>query len=468
MDAEEGVSVLNISVVGLGKLGSPMCACFAAKGHRVVGVDLNERFVQLINEQKPPVFEPGLAEMLAGCGDRLSATTDLAAAVLQTDVTFIIVPTPSEPTGGFSLKYALAACETIGKALKTKDRYHVVVVTSTVMPGATGGPIRACLESASGKRCPADFGLCYSPEFIALGSVIRDFLNPDLLLIGESDLRAGNMLTEVYRGVHENQPAVARMTFANAELTKLAVNTFVTTKISYANMIAQICERIEGGNVDEVTAALGRDSRIGPKYLKGGLGYGGPCFPRDNAAIAALARELGVLSALPEATDRVNQTQVPRLRELVLAALPPGGCVGILGVSYKPDTNVTERAQGLELAQALLEDGVPVLVYDRCAADSCRTLLKGAVRFVDSPTACAREADVVVVATPSPEFRSIGADDLMRTEGQATVIDCWRLLDRIRLSAVCRYVALGTHDVQQLEGVAKDKVLKLERARAAA
>jgi UDPglucose 6-dehydrogenase len=440
-----------------------MVACFAAKGHRVIGVDVNERFVRLINEGKPPVSEPGLEDLLKQSAGRLSATTDVSQAVRQTDITFMIVPTPSEATGAFSLKYVLAATKAIGQALQDKDGYHLVVLTSTVMPGATGGQVLPSLETASGKRCGSDFGLCYSPEFISLGSVIRDFLNPDFLLIGESDPRAGELLASVAKSVCVNRPPVARMSFANAELTKLALNTYVTTKISYANMLAQMCERMEGGDIDAVTAALGLDSRIGPKYLKGSVGYGGPCFPRDNLALAALARELNVPAPLPEATDRINQNQVPRLQNYVMAHLPENGRVGILGVSYKPQTNVIERAQGLELAQALLADHVPVVIYDPCAADSARAVLSGPVHFATSAAECVRQADVLVICTPCKEFKAISTEDLTRTHGHVTVLDCWRLLERAHVSAVCNYLAIGTSDLLATNSAAttdREHVLK--------
>jgi UDPglucose 6-dehydrogenase len=457
---------LDLSVIGLGKLGSPMVACFAAKGHRVIGVDLNERFVRLLNEGKPPVSEPGLEELLKQSGGRLRATTDIAEAVAHSDITFMIVPTPSEPNGAFSLKYVLAAAKSIGQALKQKAGYHLVVLTSTVMPGSTGAQLLPALESASGKRCGKDFGLCYSPEFISLGSVIRDFLNPDFLLIGESDPHAGELLASVAKGVCDNQPPVARMSFANAELTKLALNTYVTTKISYANMLAQLCERMEGGNVDAITSALGLDSRIGPKYLKGSLGYGGPCFPRDNIALATLARELNVPAPLPEATDRINQLQVPRLQGYVMAHLPVNGRVGILGVSYKPQTNVIEKAQGLELAQALLAERVPVFVYDPCAIESARAVLTGPVQFTPSVADCVRQADVLVICTPCKEFKTIRNQDLTRTQGQVTVIDCWRLLDRGHLSEVCNYLAIGTCDLLATNSAAaRAQVLKADWAR---
>src|SRR5205823_507099 len=172
-----------------------------------------------------------------------------------------------------------------------------------------------------------------------LGSVVRDMLKPDMILIGEFDQRCGDILEELYAGMCESEPHIQRMNFVNAELTKLSVNTFVTTKISYANMLAQVCETLPGADVDVVTSAIGCDSRIGNKYLKGALGYGGPCFPRDNVAFSALARANGVPALLAEATDQMNRRQVPRLAELILSRLPEGGTVGILGLAYKPDTD---------------------------------------------------------------------------------------------------------------------------------
>src|SRR5215470_15323134 len=200
----------SVSVIGLGKLGAPLAACFAARGFRVHAVDLDPQKVGAINRSIPPIHEPGLAELLQESGGRLSASHDTEAAARDSDATFIVVGTPSEPDGGFSLRYALPTCDAIGHALRAKNSYHLVVLTSTVMPGSTGGEIRSALERASGKRCGVDFGLCYSPEFIALGTVIRDFYNPDFLLIGESDPRAGDLLAEIYKRTCRNCPAIAR------------------------------------------------------------------------------------------------------------------------------------------------------------------------------------------------------------------------------------------------------------------
>ncbi len=281
----------------------------ASRGVRVVGVDNDLAKVRALEALEAPFREPGLEERLAASEGRLTATASVADAVAHSELTMIVVPTPSEEGGGFSLRHAIAACTEVGAALAAKDSYHVVSITSTVMPGSTGGPLRRRLEAASGKRAGAEFGLCYSPEFIALGSVIHDFLNPDFLLIGESDGRAGDVLAAVYAQVCENEHPTVRLGFVNAELAKLAVNSFVTTKISFANMLARICEALPGADVDAVTAAVGLDSRIGAKYLKGAISYGGPCFPRDNAALAALARELGAPADLAETVDRLNRAE---------------------------------------------------------------------------------------------------------------------------------------------------------------
>ncbi len=435
---------MKLSVIGLGKLGAVMAGVFADRGHQIIGVDVNEEFVSALNEGRPPVEEPGLAELIARNGSRLRATKDTAAAVAETEATFIIVPTPSDDDGAFSLRYVLPVVEAIGTALRHKNSYHLVVLSSTVMPGATGGEVLPLLEASSSRKCGQDFGLCYNPEFIALGSVIRDMCRPDMILIGESDSRAGTLLAGVYEPVCENQPQVARMNFVNAELTKLSVNTFVTTKISYANMLGEICERLAGADVDEVTRALGLDTRIGPKYLKGALGYGGPCFPRDNVAFAKLARNLGLEAILAEATHKVNQLQVPRLAALTKSLLPEGGAVGILGVSYKPSTNVVEESQGMALAAHLLAEGVKMNIYDPAAMENARRVLpEGKVSYHPSAAECAGASQVVVIVTPWDEFRQLRPEHLNTTMGTPSVVDCWRILDRGKFESGANYVTLG-------------------------
>jgi UDPglucose 6-dehydrogenase len=434
---------MNISIIGLGKLGSPMQAVMAHKGHTVVGVDLNPRTVAAINAGQAPVKEPRLQEMIDGSRERISATHSYEEAILATDVTMIMVPTPSGPDGRFSMSYVMNAAKEIGAVLRKKAKWHLVVLSSTVMPGSTGGTLLPALQEFTGKKCGPDFGLCYNPEFIALGNVVHDMLLPDMILIGESDERSGAILETFYQGVCDNDPKIRRMNFVNAELTKLSVNTFVTTRISYANMLAQVCETLPGADVDVVTSAIGCDTRIGQKYLKGALGYGGPCFPRDNVAFSALARSNGAPALLAEATDQLNRQQVPRLGAMILARLPKNGTAGVLGLSYKPDTGVIEESQGVALAKYLLQSGARVVVYDPEAMDNAREQLEGRVTFASGPAECARQADVLAITTPWQEFKKLTPQDFKRPAAKPVVLDCWRILPREKFEDVVEYLTLG-------------------------
>src|SRR5690242_11061891 len=444
--------VSSLSVIGLGKLGSPLVACFAARGFRVHAVDADSQKVEQIAKALPPVHEPGLAELLQEGAANISATQDIQAAVRDSDATFIVVGTPSEPDGGFSLRYAIPACEAIGRAIGAKNSYHLVVLTSTVMPSSTGNEIRSTLESASGKRCGQDFGLCYSPEFIALGTVIRDFYYPDFLLIGESDPHAGDALSDIYKRTCKNSPTIARMNWINAEITKLAVNTYITTKISYANMLARLCEKLPGSDVNVVTDALGLDSRIGPKYLKGAVSYGGPCFPRDNRAFAALASRSGAFSDLADATDSFNRAQISALAEAIRSHQSSNGTIGILGLAYKPNTDVVQESLGLLLAQHLASQNLPVVVFDP-AADASQALAGyKSIRIAASAQDCIGRSSVVVLATPWQEFRDLPLSVWIQPPLSApsfrssprVVIDCWRALEHLEGSQSVRYMRLGS------------------------
>lgn len=423
------------SVVGLGKLGACMATAIASRGHSVVGVDVEPSIVALVARGSAPVVEPGLQELMTAHRERLRATARMDDAIADSDVTFVVVPTPSDPSGGFSVRYAASAFEAIGAALARKDAYHLVVLVSTVLPGSTRTVLLPALEAASGKSAGRDFGLCYSPEFIALGSVIRDFLNPDLVLIGEHDARAGETLERAYSEIVTNGAPTRRMSIENAELTKISLNSFVTMKISFANMIADLCERIPGGDVDVVTEALGHDRRIGRRYLTGALGYGGPCFPRDDLALGHFARSVGTTAELPDATDRANRRVVEALLERLRPLAGSGRTAAVLGLAYKPGTPVTEASQALELAQGLARTGATVLTYDPLACD------EATAHPLDE---CIARADLLVVASPDPAFRALSPAQLARLKRGATVIDCWRILDEAAVVAAgARYVAVG-------------------------
>ncbi|MBC8035600.1 MAG: UDP-glucose/GDP-mannose dehydrogenase family protein [Rhizobiales bacterium] len=419
---------MKISVIGLGKLGAPLAAVFAAKGHEVIGVDLNSNFVDKINGGIAPVDEPQLQDMIDQGRERLRATTSFEAAVLASDITCVIVPTPSNEQGIFTNSYVLSAMEALGPGLRAKAGYHVVVITSTVMPGSCDGEIRAALEQSSGRRIGINLGLCYSPEFIALGSVVHNLLNPDMVLIGESDRRAGDHLSELLLSSAANKPPVQRMNLVNAELTKISVNTYVTTKISYANMLSDICDRLPGADVDVVTTALGLDTRIGRKYLRGATGYGGPCFPRDNVAFSVMARAVGASPLLAEATDAINNYQPDRLADMVRRHCAPGAVIAVLGLSYKPDTGVIEESHGIKLVLKLTEGGMRAVCHDPKAGPGAQAVLGDRAVVVDDAAAAVRQADLVVVMTPWPEYATVAVENFQRADAPLVVIDPWRIM----------------------------------------
>ena len=415
------------SVVGLGKLGASIAAAIASRGFHVIGVDINRRNIDLLNAGRAPVRETNLEETLTAYRERLYATHSHRYAILNSDVTFVIVPTPSEETGAFSLRYAKAAFREIGKALAEKDAYHLVVLTSTVLPGSTRYGLLPILEQESGKICGKDFGLCYNPGLVALGSVIHDFLNPDLALIGEFDERAGKLLESCLLQILENDPPYKHMSIENAELAKISLNAYITTKITFANMLADLCERIPGGDVDAVTDALGEDKRIGHRYFKGAIGYGGPCFPRDNKALCFIAKALGTKAAIAETTDRANRSLPGRIAERLYSLIGPDATVAILGLAYKPHSPVAEESQGVYLANALSNAGVRVVAFDPLANEAARVELDDRVEILDSVAACLEQADVILITMPLPAFQSLTVADFGKG---TTVVDFWRILDK--------------------------------------
>lgn len=431
----------DIAVVGLGKLGAPLAAVLAAAGHHVLGIDRDAAAVAAINAGRAPVAEPGLQDCIDAAGGRLRASTEFGG-VTRTALSFVIVPTPSEPDGRFSNRHVLEAVRAVGAALRGGAGYHVVNITSTVMPGSTGGALRAALEAASGRAVGPDLGLTYNPEFIALGSVVRDLRHPDMLLIGQSDHRAGDVVEAAYRAVVGSGPPGQRMAWVDAELTKLAINGFVTTRISYANMLAEMCEALPGADVAAVTAALGRDSRIGPKYLTAALGYGGPCFPRDNVALGALAAGLGVGAEIAAATDSINRRQADRVAAQAMRLVAAGAPVAVLGLAYKPATPVVAQSQGVMIARLLADAGHPVLVADPLALAEALAVLGDAVTGCADPAAAVAAAELVVIATPDPVFAALPASCFGVGGRWRTVLDCWRVL-RPEVAASARVVYPG-------------------------
>jgi UDPglucose 6-dehydrogenase len=435
---------MSISVFGLGKLGAVMAGAFASKGFRVTGVDINQGAVQAINEGRAPVLEPGLPEIIRSHRNNLKATLSAEEAIRESEISFVIVPTPSDHDGSFSLQYAKHAFRGIGQALRTKQGYHTVVMTSTVLPGATRYGLLPILEKESGKTCGHDFGLCYNPEFIALGSVLRDFLNPDFYLLGQFDKKSGDMLEAVHSQVSENRAPVKRMSLENAELAKIAVNSFVTMKISFANLMAELCEKLPGGDVDVVSDALGMDGRIGRKYLTGGLGFGGPCFPRDNVALEFMGRMLGLDARLLRANHEYNRELAPRISEKILTLLPAGSTVAVLGLAYKPHTPVVEESPGVAICRALADGGFRVIGHDPLAVGEASGILRYHAVLTSDLSEALVSADAVVVTTPDPTYLQMNPQGFPRKDKPILVLDPWRCLPpSLREHQQVRYIPLG-------------------------
>ena len=449
----------DVSVIGLGKLGGTMAGCLASRGFNVIGVDVSQKAVDALNAGNAPAQETGLNELIRENTQRLRATLNHEDAILNSDLSFVIVPTPSDERGAFTIQYAAYAFEAIGKALAKREKYHTVVLTSTVLPGATRYGLLPILEKFSGKQCGKGFGLCYSPEFIALGTVIRDFLHPDFYLVGEFDERSGDALESVNARVALNQAPSKRMSIENAELAKLSVNSFVTLKISYANMLADLCERIPGGDVDVVSDAIGLDKRIGRRYLTGGFGYGGPCFPRDNVALNFIGKYLGASTPLLEVNDNYNRTISPRFVEKLTPHLKKGSTVAVLGLAYKPLSHVIEESAGIYLCLALSNKGFRVVGFDPLATEEAHAALQMHALVSDSLSACLQDAECILVTTPDEVFKALTPEDFLGNKKSVTIVDFWRCLpEAIHSHPNIQYVPVGrcigqTTSIEKLRGL---------------
>jgi UDPglucose 6-dehydrogenase len=430
----------NISVIGLGKLGACTAACFALKGFNTYGIDLNKNILDSVNNRKAPVNEPGLQEIINITDGRLSAGLDYAMAIRETDISFLILPTPSMPDGNFSDVFLQNALTELASAFAEIEKdYHLFVIVSTVSPGNTEENLIPHLEKLSGKKLNLDFGVCYNPQFIALGSVINDFLNPELVLIGESSPKAGQMLAALYNLIFENKPYIARMSVISAEIAKISLNSYITMKISFANTLANICEKVPGADIDGITKAIGADKRISPYYLKGGTGFGGPCFPRDNRAFAAFAGKYGIDALLAKATDKVNQYQADHLVKIIISEAA-NNTAAVLGISYKPGTPVIEESAALKIIEMLLNEGIKVIAYDALAIENAKDYFKGRVSYAASIKECLAGASVCVITTVSEEFKEI---DKSCFSEPITLIDCWRILAGVELGDQVKYISPG-------------------------
>lgn len=392
---------MNLAVIGLGKLGLPLAALLATAGHGVKGFDLSAAQREMIARGNFEFIEPRLNELLANSTETLEICDSVSEAVKDAEVVFVIVPTPSTESGAFSNAHVISAVEQIGLAISESLSPVVIDIVSTVMPNSCQSEIRVALEESSTRKIGNNLGLCYNPEFIALGSVIHDMEYPDMHLIGQSSEWAGELVEKALKTISKREVPARRMNLTEAELVKIAVNNFVTMKIAYANMLFQVATNLQGVDVDTVTDAIGLDTRIGSKYLRAAAPYGGPCFPRDTRALSALFRDMGLIDSLSYATDLANKNHIKFISKIIQERTLSGSKIGIAGISYKTGTNVIDESPGIAIAKLLLEHGCEVIYWDDEGA-SCELENLSLGRRKSLREFCL-ESDFVVISRPLNE-----------------------------------------------------------------
>lgn len=394
---------MKISVIGCGYVGCVTGVCFADMGHEVTLVDVDPAKIQTIGAGQSPIYEPGLEDLIRKNRDRISATTDLRAAVGSTDITFVAVGTPSQEDGAIDLSYSLTACEEIGQALKDKETFHAVIIKSTVFPGTTSEKACPVIERASGKMAGRDFGLGSNPEFLREGSAVRDCLSPDRIVIGADDPRTAGVLGDLYAPLGVT---VLVTPVATAEMIKYTSNAVLAAKISLANEIGNLCKRL-GVDSREVFTVVGMDGRVSPAFFRTGIGFGGSCFPKDVRALVAGARAYGEDLKILRAVLEVNEEQPKKLLSLLQRHIPDlhGKTIGVLGLAFKPDTDDVRESRTVPVVADLLAAGGRVIAYDPAAMENFRRIFPQ-VMYASAPDEVLA-ADAVIILTEWGEFEGL-------------------------------------------------------------
>ena len=438
----------QISIVGTGYVGLCTAVGFTTKGYKVITSTSDHKKAAMINQGIPPFYEPGLQESLEKAvkkGD-LRCTTNREEAIINTDTTFITTATPSQQDGSVNLQFIENSGREIGKALKKKKNYHLVVVKSTVIPGTTEKMVKPIIETHSNKHCGIDFGLCMNPEFLREGSALYDTLNPDRIVIGEYDQKSGDVLEALYRDFYgEKMPPLIKTNLPTAELIKYANNAFLATKISLINQIANLCEKISGTDITTVAKAIGLDKRIGPLFLNAGLGYGGSCLPKDVKALIAFSRGLGYDPVLLNAVEEVNNTQPQKAVELARNLLGnlKGKRIAILGLAFKPNTDDIREAVSIKVINRLLDEGSKIIVYDPVAMKNAKKVLKDKVKYASSVIRCINDADCCILVTEWDEFKKLKPEDFIQHMKTPMVVDGRRIYDSVEYSRKLNLAAIG-------------------------
>ncbi|HSG47749.1 MAG TPA: UDP-glucose/GDP-mannose dehydrogenase family protein, partial [Longimicrobiales bacterium] len=414
--------MMRISVIGTGYVGIVSGACLAEAGHDVVCVDVDPDKVERINRGIAPIHEAGLEELLArNIGTRLRATTDLRGSVLDSELSLICVGTPSTPDG-IDLRYVVQCARDIGTVLQESDRFHAVVVKSTVVPGTTDGPVTAVLEQASGKTAGTHFGVGMNPEFLTEGQAVQDFARPDRIVLGASDTRTMQTLERLYESFPDT-PKV-RVNPRTAEMIKYASNAMLATQISFANEIANLCAVLGGIDVVEVMEGVhlshylhpsvpGSDTRVRAplaSFLEAGCGFGGSCLPKDVTALVAQGRSQGTPMRVLEAVLATNQAQPGRMMDLLRSHYPDlsGVRVSVLGLAFKPDTDDMRESPAIPIIRELISAGARVRAYDPVAMGAAREALPDlSLEYAASLAEAVSDADAVLLVTRWTEFQRV-------------------------------------------------------------
>ena len=399
---------MKVSVIGSGYVGLVTGMGFVKLGNEVIFVDVDERKIEMINNAQPPIYEKGLGELMREFQGKYHATKDYREAIINSDVTFITLGTPSREDGSIDLTYVEQASREIGKALREKNNYHVVVVKSTILPGTTENVVKPILEKGSGKKAYAGFGLAMNPEFLREGVALKDFLNPDRIIIGVQDERTRGILDQIYA------PIEAPKLFTDiktAEMIKYASNAFLATKISFANEIGNICKKL-GIDSWKVFEGVGLDHRISPYFFRTGIGWGGSCFPKDVKALIRKAEEVGEDPIILKAVVEVNERQPLKLIELLKKHVPElrGKTIGVLGLAFKPDTDDVRETRAYVIVKKLLERGVDVIAYDPRAMENFKRFYPDAgkkIEYADSADDVLKATDVILIVTGWSEFEDL-------------------------------------------------------------
>lgn len=407
---------MNVSFIGLGKLGLPLACCLAKSGNRILGVDKNEYILEKLNNKELPFYEPGLSDIFPH-ENFIGFTDSYARAVEETEASIILVNTQLGDSG-YSAEFVESALTDLSVNLKrSKKDYHLIVLSSTVLPGSIAKLIRL-VEKISGRRYGQGFGFSYVPDFVKLGSVIKDFLNPEFFLIGANNSLDILKTQEIWSKFHSNNAPKKILSLEEAEIAKVALNAFIVNKITFANFLGQLCDGMDNVNVHNITETIGIDKRISPYFFGYGTPYGGTCFPRDTSAFIKFAENRGKEAKHLKFADEVNES----LHEDLLRKCDGYKSVGILGVSFKPASPVVIGSPSARLIEKLAAKGVKVFIYDELPQtyDNLNGLLDSVIKC-DSAQQCVDKSDVVVIMHPNKVFASLDTSN-------KDFIDFWGVL----------------------------------------